>query len=117
MPVNAAQAVRVSRPSVAGVVGLSILFLLLGAGNLARASDVVEEETVDDNGIVEECGEGDGLNPCRDADGETWKHADDPDYIKEDSTQQLEQSSAQIRNESPKELEKTIEQIEAHEKD
>jgi hypothetical protein len=99
------------------LVTVFIAMLLLGAGNFARAGDVVEEETVDDNGIVEECGEGDGLNPCRDADGETWKHADDPDYIKEDSTQQLEQSSEQIRDESPKDLEKTIEQIEAHEKD
>ncbi len=90
--------------------------LLIGAVNLARA-DIIEEEAVDDDGIVEECGEGDGLKPCRDADGETWKHADDPDYIKEDSTQQLEKSSAEIRNESPKELEKTIEQIEDNEKD
>jgi hypothetical protein len=89
--------------------------LLIGAVNLARA-DIIEEEAVDDDGIVEECGEGDGLKPCRDADGETWKHADDPDYIKEDSTQQLEKSSAEIRNESPKELEKTIEQIEDNEK-
>ena len=93
-----------------------VAMLLVGAANLARAGDVVEEETVDDNGIVETCGEGDGLNPCRDADGETWKHADDPDYIKEDSTQQLEKSSAQIRDESPKDLEKTIEEIEAGEK-
>jgi hypothetical protein len=93
-----------------------VAMLLVGAGNLARASDVVEEESVDDDGVVETCGEGDGLNPCRDADGETWKHADDPDYIKEDSTQQLEKSSAQIRDESPKELEETIEQIEDGEK-
>lgn len=93
-----------------------VAMLLLGAGNLARAGDVVEEEGVDEDGIVEECGEGDGLQPCRDADGETWKHADDPDYIKEDSTQQLEKSSAQIRNETPQQLEKTIEQIEDDEK-
>jgi hypothetical protein len=99
------------------LVKVFMAMLLLGAGNFARAGDVAEEETVDDNGIVEECGEGAGLNPCRDADGETWKHADNPDYIKEDSTQALEQSSEQIRDESPKDLEKTIEQIEAHEKD
>jgi hypothetical protein len=97
------------------LVSVFVATLLIGAGNLARA-DVVEEEAVDDDGIVEECGEGDGLKPCRDADGETWKHADDPDYIKEDSTQQLEKSSAEIRNESPKDLEKTIEQIEDGEK-
>jgi len=97
------------------LVSVFVATLLIGAGNLARA-DVVEEEAVDDDGIVEECGEGDGLKPCRDADGETWKHADDRDYIKEDSTQQLEKSSAEIRNESPKDLEKTIEQIEDGEK-
>jgi len=97
------------------LVTVFVATLLIGAANLARA-DIIEEEAVDDDGIVEECGEGDGLKPCRDADGETWKHADDPDYIKEDSTQQLEKSSAEIRNESPKELEKTIEQIEDNEK-
>ena len=86
---------------------------LLIANACARADDVVgEEETVGPGGVVETCGEGDGLNPCRDADGETWKHADDPDYVKVDSTQQLEQSSAAIRAENPKELEKTIQQIE-----
>lgn len=82
----------------------------------ARAEDVVEETTVDDAGIVETCGEGGGLDPCRDADGETYQHADDPNFIKLDSTQQLEKSSQQIRNESPKQLDKTIEQIEDDEK-
>ena len=92
-----------------------VLLMMLVA---SCASDVVEEETVvDPGGIVEECGDGPGLDPCRDADGETYKHAVDPDYIKTDSTQQLEKSSAEIRDESPKELEKTIQQIEDDEKD
>lgn len=91
-----------------------LLVMLLGS----CASDIVEEETyVDPGGIVEECGDAPGLDACRDAEGETWKHADDPNYIKADSTQQLEQSSAEIRNESPKELEKTIQQIEDDERD
>jgi hypothetical protein len=86
---------------------------LLIANACVRADDVVEEdESVGPGGAVEVCGEGDGLNPCRDGQGETWKHADDPDYIKVDSTQQLEQSSAAVRAEDPKQLEKTIEQIE-----
>jgi hypothetical protein len=77
------------------------------------ASDIVEDDTyVDPGGVVEECGDAPGLDKCRDADGETYKHADDPDYIKTDSTQQLEKSSAEIREESPKQLEKTIQQIE-----
>ena len=95
-----------------------VVVLIAGCTNVARAGDVVEEETyVDPAGIVEECGEGDGLNPCRDAEGETYKHAEDPNYIKLDSTQSLEKSSAQIRNESPKELEQTIQQIEDDEHD
>jgi len=86
---------------------------LLFSNCCVRADDVVEEDTtVGPGGVVETCGSGDGLNPCRDADGETWKHADDPNYIKVDSTQQLEQSSAAIRAEDPKQLEKTIQQIE-----
>ena len=90
----------------------SVAFAAMLAASCAVA-DVEEEETyVDPGGIVEECGDAPGLNPCRDADGETWKKADDPDYIKTDSTQQLEKSSAEIRAESPKELEKTIKQIE-----
>ncbi len=96
------------------VIGNAVLLMMLIA---SCASDVVEEETyVDPGGIVEECGDAPGLDPCRDADGETWKHADDPNYIKTDSTQQLEKSSAEIRNESPKELEKTIQQIEDDER-
>jgi hypothetical protein len=86
--------------------------LLIGNACVLADDVVEEEETVGPGGVVETCGSGDGLNPCRDADGETWKHADDPDYIKVDSTQQLEQSSAAIRAENPKELEKTIQQIE-----
>jgi hypothetical protein len=80
-------------------------------------ADVIEETTVNEDGTIETCGEGDGLHPCRDAEGETYAHADDPNYVKLDSTQQLEQSSEQIRDESPKELEKTIQQIEDDEKD
>ena len=95
-------------------VSILAVALILIAGYV-RAEDVVEETTVDD-GVVEECGDGPGLQPCRDAGGETWKHADDPDYIKVDSTRQLENSSEQIRDESPKELEQTIEQIEDDEK-
>jgi len=94
------------------------VILIVACTSVVRASDVVEEETyVDPAGIVEECGEGDGLSPCRDAEGETYKHAEDPNYIKLESTQSLEESSAAIRNESPKELEKTIQQIEDDERD
>ncbi len=95
----------------------NLAYVLLALASIAgtscaRASDVVEETSVNADGVVESCGDGDGLGHCRDAAGETWQHADDPDYIKLDSTQELEQSSEQIRNESPKQLERTIQDIE-----
>jgi hypothetical protein len=94
---------------------MSVAFALMLSAAFARAEAVEEEATVE-NGIVEECGDAPGLEKCRDADGETWKHADDPNYVKLDSTQQLENSSAEIRDESPKQLEQTIQQIEDDEK-
>ena len=62
----------------------NLAFVSMLIAGCARAEDVVEETTVDDAGIVETCGEGGGLDPCRDADGETYQHADDPNYIKLD---------------------------------
>ncbi len=108
---------RVSmRLSIRPAFAINLAFALIFSATGARAGDVVEETTVNDDGVVETCGQGDGLHHCRDAEGETWRHADDPNYIKLDSTQELEQSSAQIRNESPKQLEQTIQDIEDDEK-
>jgi len=76
------------------------------------ANDVVEEQVDVEDGAVVTCGEGDGLNPCIDANGETEAEAMDPNYIKPDTTSELEKSSAEIRAEDPKELEKTIEGME-----
>ncbi len=90
--------------------------LVMFLASCAAAEIVEEEESVEPDGLVVECGDGPGLEPCRDTDGETWKHADDPNYIKTDSNEQLEESAAKVRAESPKELEKTIQQIEDDEK-
>lgn len=84
------------------------LLLLASCGN-----DIVEEQVdVEPDGAVVTCGEGDGLNPCLDPNGETEQEAMDPAYVKPDTTSEMEKSSAEIRAESPKELEKTIEEIE-----
>jgi hypothetical protein len=76
------------------------------------ANDIIEEQVDVEDGVVVTCGEGDGLNPCIDANGETTAEEMDPGYIKLDSTSELEKSSAEIRAESPQELEKTIEGLE-----
>ncbi len=78
------------------------------------ANDLVEEQVDVENGVVVTCGEGDGLSPCLDPNGETAAQAEDPNYIELDSTSELEKSSAEIRNETPAELEKTIEGLENH---
>jgi hypothetical protein len=80
---------------------------------LASCADGLVEEQVDvGDGVVTTCGEGDGLTPCLDPNGETVSEEENPDYIGTDSTKQLEQSSAEIRNETPKELEKTVQEME-----
>jgi hypothetical protein len=76
------------------------------------ASDLVEEQVDVGDGVVTTCGEGEGLTPCLDPNGETASEAENPDYISTDSTGALEKSSAEIRDETPKELEKTIESME-----
>jgi hypothetical protein len=87
-----------------GVVSLLLL--------ASCANDLVEEQVDVVDGVVTECGEGDNLNPCLDPNGETEAEALNPDYVKMDSTSALEKSSAEIRDETPKELEKTIEAME-----
>lgn len=73
-----------------------------------------EERVPYDHGIARECGESPGLSPCRDASGETYAEELDPNYVGLDSNEELRESAETIRNESPKELEKTIEGLEQH---
>ena len=76
--------------------------------------EVYEERVTYDHGVAHECGEGAGLSPCCDATGETYAEEMDPNHIGLESNEELEKSSAKIRNESPEELEKTIEGLENH---
>lgn len=91
-------------------IALHAVFSLLLLASCANA--VVEEQVDAVDGDVIACGEGEGLSPCLDANGETMSEAENPDYIEMDSTQQLEESSKAIRAETPKELEHTIQDME-----
>jgi hypothetical protein len=73
---------------------------------------VYEESVSYDNGVARECGDGPGLQPCRDADGETYAEETDPDFIELDSNEDLAESAERIRNETPQELEQTIRSME-----
>lgn len=95
------------------VAGLVFLVTLLSG--FAYGEEEVEEERVTDvDGVEHECGVGPGLSPCRDAEGETYAHEVDPNYVGLDSDAQLEQSAEAVRKESPQQLEKTIEGFEDH---
>jgi len=76
--------------------------------------EVYEERVTYEHGVAHECGVGPGLSPCRDASGETYADELDPNNVGLDSNEELRESSAEIRNESPDELEHTIEGLENH---
>jgi hypothetical protein len=89
-----------------------ILALTLISG--CAGGEVSEERVTYEHGVAHECGVGPGLSPCRDASGETYADELDPNYVGLDSNEELRESSTEIRNESPEELEGTIEGLENH---
>jgi hypothetical protein len=95
---------------------LKRLFILVSLLTVAGAgsAQVVEEITTIENGVMETCGDGPGLEPCPDID-DGWDGYDEkmtgPDFKAEEDEKMAEQA-ARIRNESPEELEKTISELE-----
>jgi len=75
-------------------------------------SGVVEERITNENGFIETCGEGAGLSPCRDVNGETYDEEVRGPSIDSESTDELAAEAARIRHESPAELEQTIGEME-----
>ena len=75
-------------------------------------SGVVEERITNQGGFIETCGEGPGLSPCRDINGETYDEEVRGPSIDSESTDELAAEAARIRNESPAELEQTIGELE-----
>jgi hypothetical protein len=99
------------RPSRAAV----LLFCLPLAGALAQPqvdTNVVEERVTVENGAVKVCGEGDGLQPCLDANGQTYAQEVKGPGIDSESEEELAAGAARIRAESPEELNKTIKAME-----
>ena len=75
-------------------------------------SGVVEERITNENGFIETCGEGAGLSPCRDINGQTYDEEVRGPSIDSESTDELAAEAARIRNQSPEELEQTISELE-----
>jgi hypothetical protein len=91
-------------------VSLFLLFQLLLSS--PGFSQVVEERVTENNGMYQVCGEGDGLNPCRDVNGETYEEEMGPADVKAESNNEMAAEAARIRDESPQELEATIRDME-----
>jgi hypothetical protein len=92
----------------------SNLVLALALLSGCAGGEVYEERVTYEHGVAHECGVGPGLSPCRDASGETYADELDPNYVGLDSNEELRESSTEIRNESPEELERTIKGLENH---
>jgi hypothetical protein len=95
--------------SDASSLGIVCLAAMLAG---CAGGDIYEERVTYENGVARECGEGPGLQPCRDYNGETYAEETDPNYVGLDSNEDLEKSAAEIREESPEALERTIEGLE-----
>lgn len=75
-------------------------------------TNIVEEKVTYDNGAVEVCGEGDGLDPCLDANGQTYAQEVKGPGIDDESESELAAEAARVRAESPEQLNKTISEME-----
>ena len=88
-----------------------LLFVFVGCGLFACANAEMEEERVDvHNGVPEVCGEGGGLNPCRDVDGETFEQELTVDTTPDlGSNKQMEHQVDKLKKEP---IEREIEDLE-----
>ena len=93
----------------------ALLLCLPLVGALAQPNEgtkVVEERVTIENGAVEVCGEGNGLQPCLDANGQTYAQEVKGANVTTESDEELAAGAARIRAESPEELNKTIKALE-----
>ena len=93
----------------------ALIFFLPIVGAFAQPdadTDIVEERVTVEGGAVKVCGEGDGLDPCLDANGQTYAQEVKGPGIDDESDSELAAEAAHVRSESPEELNKTISEME-----
>lgn len=91
---------------------LLLAALVLLATTQAIRAQVVEERTTVENGMMTVCGNGEGMQACRDRNGMTYEEEIRGPDIQAESSDELAAQAARIRNEPPEELEKTISEME-----
>ena len=89
-----------------GYIVLATTLLSACAGNTEVEGERV---TIEPSGVVDVCGEGNGLPECRDYNNLTY--SENLEY-KAPKDKQMEKEAAKVRSESPEQLEKTISELE-----
>jgi len=99
-------------PTQIGRTAALLLCLSLSSALAQEEGNVVEERVTVDDGAVKVCGEGDGLSPCLDANGQTYEQETHGPGLDDESDPELAAEAARIRAEGPKKLDKTIGEME-----
>ncbi len=74
--------------------------------------NIVGEKITVEGGAIKVCGEGGGLDPCLDAQGQTYAQEVRGPGIDDETEATLAAEAARIRAQSPEELNKTISEME-----
>jgi len=98
---------------ISSTAALLLCLPLVGAFAQPHAdTNLVEERVTYEGGAVRACGEGDGLEPCLDANGQTFaEEARGPD-IDSESEDELTAEAARIRAENTQQLNQNIGEME-----
>ena len=97
---------------------LAALAALLASLSSHAQVEVTSERITERNGLYTVCGNGEGMQPCRDRAGETYEEEMHGPDIQAEGSEELAEQAERIRNESPEELEATITEMElGHEPD
>lgn len=75
-------------------------------------TNVVEESVTVQDGAVKVCGEGEGLDPCLDANGQTYSQEVKGPDLDDESDSEMEAEAARVRAETPAQLNETIKDVE-----
>jgi hypothetical protein len=100
------------KPLIFFSLSLALLPTLTLSTATTSQAQVVVERVTNENGVYRTCGEGDGLNPCRDFNGETYDEEIRGQSVESESSSELAAEAARLRNESPQEREQSIEDME-----
>lgn len=94
-------------------LGFFAIALALGLTTATSSqAQVVEERVTNENGVYRECGVGAGLDACRDVNGETYNEEIRGQNVESESSSELAEDAARLRNETPEEFEDSIETME-----